>query len=118
MLPIEKVIDVKLQDGSCCRNDVVTSRPNSSWKVTFAAVNRMLRYGRVFLTRNAIRLIRLVSAEWSDIVFQAQSLNALSLNARWAKGKDARRCTNKYPQNARRRKRWSRKRKNLWTLNP
>jgi hypothetical protein len=118
MLPIEEVNIVKVRDGSCCRSDVVTSLPNSSWKGIFAAINRMLRYGRVFLARKVNRLIRLVAAEWSDIVFQAQSLNALALNARLAKGKDARRCTNKYPHNARRRKRWSRKRKNLWTLNP
>ena len=50
MIPIEKAIVEKLQNGGpCCLDDVVTSLPNSSWGEVFSAVDRMSRDGRVLL---------------------------------------------------------------------
>ncbi|HSL05524.1 MAG TPA: hypothetical protein VK901_18515 [Nitrospiraceae bacterium] len=50
MTPIEEAIVEKLREiGPCCLDDVVTSLPNSSWGVIFAAVDRMSRDGRLLL---------------------------------------------------------------------
>jgi len=50
MMPIEEAIVEKLREnGPCSLDDVVTSIPNSSWGVIFAAVERMSRDGRLLL---------------------------------------------------------------------
>lgn len=53
MIPIEKAIVEKLQNGGpCCLDDVVTSLPNFNWGEVFSAVDRMSRDGRVLLRQN------------------------------------------------------------------
>jgi hypothetical protein len=50
MMSIEKAIVEKLsENGPCSLDDIVTSIPNSSWGVIFAAVDRMSREGRLLL---------------------------------------------------------------------
>lgn len=50
MIPIEEaIVETLRENGPCSFDDVVTSIPNSSWGVIFAAVDRMSRYGRVLL---------------------------------------------------------------------
>lgn len=50
MMPIEETIVEKLwENGPCFLDDIVTSIPNSSWGMIFAAVDRMSRDGRLLL---------------------------------------------------------------------
>ena len=50
MMPIEEAIVEKLlENGPCFLDDIVTSIPNSSWGMIFAAVDRMSRDGRLLL---------------------------------------------------------------------
>ncbi len=53
MVPIEKAIVEKLQNGGpCYLDDVVTSLPNFNWGEVFSAVDRMSRDGRVLLRQH------------------------------------------------------------------